>query len=708
MKKSKLKGVIAKIMLGAVLVSSLGTAARMEAKAASYTFMDTYAATYGYSGNCVHTYMLRDANTVKAIKKDSNIITLGNEMKPDYLLGRNATLITVDEAKKLGYYIPSNYKEKKVPKLHFSTIDEAIKLCYQNDLKMRGHTLVWHSQTPNWLFRKDYTSSGDYVSKSTMDARLEFYIKNVMGHVYSGKYGSTVVYWDVANEIMHAKDSGWEAVYGSSRAHATYVKKAFNFAYEILEQYNLTDSVKLFYNDYNTYDVADRECELIDYINEGKTVCAGIGMQSHIRTDYPGIDKYVKALNQFLDKGYEVQITELDIKNQSDQDLTDFTYKFFKQINKIKKNGGNITCVTWWGPSDAESWLKDKGGHKPLPWSSIGKTKGAYDSQVKAYTDVFGKPGQSAQPTPEATPTPEVSEDPQEFEPLGEEVTGEIADGWYYIRGYESNKYLTVDNYNADGWSNVVISEGTKDDAQKWYVKKRSDGYVNITSKLGDVMLDVANSKDEDGVRIGTYKAYGGTAERFAINETSDEGIYTIGTKISNGEKSFAVYDHQTDDGTKVVQLTNNGEDNQKWKFEKIEDEQAEEPTPAPEETIDDPQPTPEEITDPEPTPETDPQDTPATEGLDLDYTIDNWGSGYQISFKITNNTGSTVNGWTLKISKNQVSLDQCWNVNVNVDGDYYVITPVEWNKNIADGQFVEFGSIGSGEIGDTIDYVIE
>ncbi|SFC49325.1 endo-1,4-beta-xylanase [Butyrivibrio sp. YAB3001] len=688
MKKSIVRGLLAKLMLLVLLVSTLGMCSNVDAKAANYNFMETYGAKYGYSGNCVHTYMLRNQSTVNAIKKDSNIITLGNEFKPDFLLGsRSATLISVSEAKGLGYYIPSNYKENTVPKIDFSTVDEAMKLCFQNGLKMRGHTLVWHSQTPTWLFRQNYSSNGAFVSQDVMDARLEFYVKSVLQHVYSSQYGSVVVFWDVANEIMHAQNSGWEAIYGNSKTQATYVKKAFNYAYDVLEQYNLTDKVKLFYNDYNTYMVVNDEIALVNYINQDKKVCAGIGMQSHLSTSYPSVDYYTNALNAFIKAGFEVQITELDIKNNGDQDLNNYAYQLFKNINTAKKNGGNISCITWWGPSDAETWLT---GQKPLPWSNIGVNKQAYDYVVNAYTDVFGNPSQSQDPTPDPQPSVENTDS-----------TAHIEDGWYYIKGVQSQKYLTVEGNKASGWNSVIISSGTGVDGQKWYVTNRNDGYITLTSALGNIMMDVANGEDVDGANVGTYQGYGGNAQQFIVKKTANSGIYTIGTKASNATKFLDCYEKKTSDGTNVVQWTYNGNPNQQWQFEKVDgnaQQQDPKPTPTP-----DPEPT--------PTPEPEPEPAPIVvegSGLELDYTINNWGSGYQVTYKISNNTGSTVDGWTLKVNKDQVNLDSCWNVNVTTSDNYYVITPVDWNKTIANGSSVEFGSIGVGQAGDSFEYVLE
>ena len=71
------------------------------------------------------------------------------------------TVISVEEAKKEGYVIPGNYKEAVVPKLRFDVLDETLKICAENDLGYRFHTLVWHAQAVDWFFREEYTYGAD-------------------------------------------------------------------------------------------------------------------------------------------------------------------------------------------------------------------------------------------------------------------------------------------------------------------------------------------------------------------------------------------------------------------------------------------------------------------------------------------------------------------------------------------------------------------
>lgn len=544
MKQKLLKSFSATMLAVACAFTMFAALPSLTAEAADATLLNTYGATYGKSGTCINLSQLRDSSQLAALKKDFNSITLENEMKPDSLLGSGRT-ISVAEAKRLGYYIPSNYTESTVPQINFSTVDQVMKICNENGLKMRAHTLVWHSQTPEWFFKTNYSNNNGYVSTQVMDARLEMYVKTVINHVYNDPNGKVVYAWDVANEIIHSNGQGWERVYGSNKTNATYVKKAFTFAYDALSEFGLQDSVKLFYNDYNEYEVADKICDLVKYINSEKEICGGIGMQSHVGLEsgqgmYPDMNLYGSAIKKFSNLGLEVQITELDIKTPGNNASTRDSYakQLFDTINKCKNDGANITGITWWGLSDQTTWI---GGQSPLLFSSPGNPKPVYNTVINSYISVFGEPGAQV-PTPTPTPVP-------------------------------------------------------------------------------------------------------------------------------------------TPTPTPVVTPT---------------------PTPVPTVT---PTPTPTPVPTAEPTPV--PTPIP-TKGLTVSSTINNWGSGYQVSIRIDNKSGKTVDGWTVKIKKSDVNITNGWNFKSTVNGDYYELTPVEWNSKIYDGQSVEFGFIGSGNVADKIDVTVQ
>ena len=321
---------------------------------------------------------------MNVLKQQYNSITLENEMKPDYILGSSANLISVQEARNLGYVIPSNYQDSMVPRLNFNTIDRVMQICSQNGLRMRAHTLVWHAQTPGWFFRSGFNGGAGYVNANVMNARLEFYVKTMINHVYNSQYGDCVYAWDVVNEHFHAQNSNWAAIYGNGK-NVSFVKDAFRYASDQLTTLGKRDSVKLFYNDYNTYEVTNDILSLISYINSnGNKYLDGVGMQAHLDTGYPSTASFKSTLQRFLNAGVEVQITELDVTNNNASAQADYYYNLFSGILDCKKAGGKITGITLWGMYDGMSW---RSSQSPLLFSNLTTPKQSYNSVLKAFSD---------------------------------------------------------------------------------------------------------------------------------------------------------------------------------------------------------------------------------------------------------------------------------------------------------------------------------
>lgn len=131
-------------------------------------------------------------------------------------------------------------------------------------------------------------------------------------------------------------------------------------------------------------------------------------------------------------------------------------------------------------------------------------------------------------------------------------------------------------------------------------------------------------------------------------------------------------------------------------------------PTPVePDPTPVDPDPTP---VDPDPTPvDPDPTPVPTPSGeVRAEYSINNWGTGYQVLISVKNDSDSRINSWTLKVNKNDVEIDSSWCVNVKEEGNYYVITPMSWNASLDASGSTDFGIQGSEHISDSIEMIVE
>ena len=516
------------------------------------TLRSTYGSTYGHVGTCINYSQLTNQSVLNHVKSQYNSITLENEMKPDSLLGGYANKISVSQAKSMGYYIPDNYKESTVPKINFDTVDKVMKICYENGIGMRAHTLVWHSQTPQWFFKNEYSASNGYVSQSVMDARMEFYIKTVMNHVYSSRYGSCVYAWDVVNEYLHATNSGWEAVYGKCGNRPAFVKRAYQYAYDCLDYYGLSGKVSLFYNDFNTYMEVNDVITMINYINSDKKLCNGVGMQSHVGTTFPSVDYYTQALKAFVNAGFEVQITELDTSSKSISDQANYVYQLMKNVNSVKKSGGNISGITLWGISDDVSWIS--ASEYPLLFSSLNVPKDSYYKFIQAYNE-SGFVNSSGNNNQGGTGT-------------GSQNYSTLSDGWYYIKNVNAQKYLQVQGNKAQSGQNVELGSGNGSSGQRWYLSNKGSGQITLKSELG-YMLDVTGGKNADGTNIQICSENGATAQTFML-KSNGNNQYGIVTKNSEGAKGLDASNGGTYEGTNVQQYSYYGGINQLWVFEPI------------------------------------------------------------------------------------------------------------------------------------------
>jgi len=376
---------------------------------------DKYTGTYTYSGWGTPTELYY-SEIQNGLRKHANTITLGNELKPQFLLqwwdgdGSGQTTVPFTGSNGQPIQVPDKLNGED---LIYATLNAAKAAGVQ----MRGHVLTWHSQTPEGFFRENYSKDGAFVSKEVMTARHEWYIKTVLECVanweaanhYVENTGHHIIWaWDVVNEAM-ADDAGntysgtsqnwlrgsttgtkdkaptdypqgsrWYQIYGNEE----FIINAFRFA----NAYAPAD-VKLCYNDYNEYiDYAGGyKTSAIEHIADlikngsagtvnGQSVSPRldvIAMQSHVGTSYPTIENYESALKRFLAIA-DVHISEIDIAAET-QDAAVTAYSdYFKMLKKYGKNYNGthkITCVTIWGINNEYSWINpaNEGGNKTYP-----------------------------------------------------------------------------------------------------------------------------------------------------------------------------------------------------------------------------------------------------------------------------------------------------------------------------------------------------
>ncbi|PYG86857.1 endo-1,4-beta-xylanase [Ruminiclostridium sufflavum DSM 19573] len=343
-------------------------------------------------------------------KKHFNSMVAGNDTKPDAILpGTFLALKDINEAN-----------------LNLDFADYIKDYTEDNSMKWRWHTLVWHSQTPDWLFTDangdDLTTTNansDIVLIETDPAkqaankelvlnRLKAYIKLIID-----RYGEYIDYYDVVNEVIDPSQadgmrrSKWFVITGKD-----YIRTAFKTTKDELKAKGYTG--KLYINDYNTEQPAKRDFlyALVQEINKEEKLIDGVGHQCHIGRTQPSVSAITTSIRKFADAGLDNQITELDVSNYDDS-VSDFAkstadndvpasvileqgYRYkqlFEGLKKLDDEKNCISSVAVWGISDANTWLSTfpiTRLEKPLLFDTDQQAKYAYWGVVLANPDYSG------------------------------------------------------------------------------------------------------------------------------------------------------------------------------------------------------------------------------------------------------------------------------------------------------------------------------
>ena len=303
------------------------------------------------------------------------------------LITREFNSITPENAMKMG---PIHPKEDEY---FWADADSIVAFAQRNNLKMRGHTLCWHNQTPDWMF---VDAKGDTVSKEVLLKRLKDHITTV-----ASRYKGKIYAWDVVNEVISDKadefyrPSPWYTICGED-----FIAEAFRYAHEAAPE------ALLFYNDYNEIDSLKRS-KIIKMVTDLKAAGVpidGIGLQGHWAVNEPSEAQLEQTLTDFAKTGLKLQITELDIsvypkehsarESRPEDENDEFTAEKAQQQQDVyamcfelfRKHKQYLTGVTFWNISDRHSWLDNfpVRGRKdyPLLFDKDLKPKEAYSEVV--------------------------------------------------------------------------------------------------------------------------------------------------------------------------------------------------------------------------------------------------------------------------------------------------------------------------------------
>ena len=308
---------------------------------------------------------------------------VGAALNPSYFTGANA--LGADLVKAQFNSVTPENAMKWAPihphpdQYEFQASDRYVDFGMKNGMFVIGHTLVWHSQTPAWVFAD---ASGKPVDRQVLLDRMRDHIRTVVG-----RYKGRVKGWDVVNEALEEngtlRNSPWCKIIGED-----YIEKAFQLAHEADPQ------AELYYNDYRIEVPSKRKgaVALLTKLKAAGIPVAGVGIQEHVTLTWPALKDLDETIAEFGKLGLKVMITELDVnvlpgrpKNAGNADVNlreaadpalnpytnglpddlqkQLAARYAELFGAYLQHAGVISRVTVWGVADGDSWLN----HSPIP-----------------------------------------------------------------------------------------------------------------------------------------------------------------------------------------------------------------------------------------------------------------------------------------------------------------------------------------------------
>ena len=502
---------------------------------------------------------IKDNTLMDLVEKHFNAVTFGNELKPDalfnYQLEKSVKTKTVQfDGQDLLVPVVNDAGDS----LDFSRADAMVdKILEWNaahpdrKIRIRGHVLVWHSQTPEWFFHENYDISQPYVDKDTMNRRLEWYISSVFDHYFgeaaNKKYDGLFYGWDVVNEavigntyrtdkvnpaesldeIRHGNNSSWWHVYKSNE----FIINAFKYANKYAPK-----NVELYYNDFGETDNIKSEgiIKLISDVKSAEgTRLDAFGMQAHYSVDSFSAAQFKTVAKKYAEAAGKVQLTELDFQASAayksgaaskESEYTKMAYchkQLFDAAKDLKKNGTNVAGITVWGVIEPNSWLHSQ--------SNVG---GGADGSKQCPLLFDGKY--------KAKPAYWAYVDATKLEPLIQDIVvaeqkGDTMSGTEYSFSDDDTQAAFIPTWDKDGLNVLVsVKDATINDTDEVTV------YVDETNSAGDVTPVKKTVKRSEAQAVdGGYRA------TIKVPMTDLKVAKTIGmdVKVMNNDKAVSFND---------------------------------------------------------------------------------------------------------------------------------------------------------------------
>jgi endo-1,4-beta-xylanase len=311
---------------------------------------------------------------------------IGTAIEPEQLSGEHQDLLLKHFSQfTAGNAMKWDATEPTEGHFNFTRADQLANFARAHGLRMRGHTMIWHSQVPAWVFQDadgNPLQPGNSAHRALLLARMQNHI-----HTVISRYADIVDSWDVVNEVIDEsqpdglRTSPWRQIIGPD-----YIDYAFQYASEV------ANGAALFINDYNTYIPAKRAAlqSVVQGLINRHVPVNGVGHQMHVSITYPAISDVKQTLELFAGMGMMNEVTEMDMSVYTDsttttepdpQSLITQGYRYRDFFNLFRQEKDIINSVTVWGLSDDTSWLKTfpiTRDDKPLFFDETLQAKPAY------------------------------------------------------------------------------------------------------------------------------------------------------------------------------------------------------------------------------------------------------------------------------------------------------------------------------------------
>jgi endo-1,4-beta-xylanase len=455
--------------------------------ASAATTLGASAAEQGrYFGAAVAAGKLNDTTYVTILNREFNSVTAENEMKWDATEPSRGTFT-------------------------YTNADRIVGHARSLGMSVRGHTLAWHSQQPGWA---------QSLSGSALRSAMVNHITQVATHFRGQIYA-----WDVVNEAFADGTSGARRDSNLQRTGNDWIEVAFRTARAA------DPGAKLCYNDYNTDGINAKSTAIYNMVADFKARGVPIdcvGFQSHFGTTVPG--DYQANLQRFVDLGVDVQITELDIQQSSNQ------ANAYAQVVRACLAVSRCNGITVWGVRDSDSW---RTGANPLLFDASGNKKPAFQAALDALN--------AGGTTPPSGPVD--------------------TNAWYVLINRNSGKVLDVCGVStADG---ACIQQYARWDGQnqQFQFVDSGGGYYRLRARHSGKVLDVYNWSTANGAAIAQWTDHNGNNQQWSLANSSGGYVRLISR---HSGKALDVQNAATNDGGAIVQYTDWGGNNQQWQLVRV------------------------------------------------------------------------------------------------------------------------------------------